>query len=103
MTALAEIPTATGGTVFQREVWKALRRDSRRHDDQLWTARREHWAYWRMPRSGAANGANPIAIVVPCHRVIGADGTLTGFASGLSRKKWLLDHEARFAPVAAGV
>ncbi len=46
---------------------------------------------------GAANGANPISIVVPCHRVIGANGTLTGYASGLPRKKWLLDHETKFA------
>ena len=46
---------------------------------------------------GAANGANPIAIVVPCHRVIGANGTLTGYGSGLPRKRWLLDHEQRFA------
>ena len=46
---------------------------------------------------GAANGANPISIVVPCHRVIGANGTLTGYASGLSRKRWLLDHEQRSA------
>ena len=44
---------------------------------------------------GAANGANPIPIVVPCHRVIGADGSLTGFGSGLPRKQWLLDHERR--------
>ncbi len=51
---------------------------------------------------GAANGANPIPIVVPCHRVIGADGSLTGFGSGLPRKQWLLDHERRFAPVVVG-
>jgi methylated-DNA-[protein]-cysteine S-methyltransferase len=42
---------------------------------------------------GLANGANPIALVVPCHRVIGADGSLTGYAGGLPRKRWLLDHE----------
>jgi methylated-DNA-[protein]-cysteine S-methyltransferase len=46
---------------------------------------------------GLANGANPIPIVVPCHRVIGADGSLTGFGSGLPRKRWLLDHEGRHA------
>ena len=44
---------------------------------------------------GAANGKNPIAIVVPCHRVIGKDGTLTGYAGGMAIKQWLLDHEAR--------
>jgi len=47
---------------------------------------------------GAANGSNPIAIVVPCHRVIGANGTLTGYAGGLKHKQWLLDHERRFLP-----
>jgi methylated-DNA-[protein]-cysteine S-methyltransferase len=48
---------------------------------------------------GLANGSNPVAIVVPCHRVIGADGTLTGYGGGLDRKRWLLAHER--APVAA--
>jgi len=49
---------------------------------------------------GAANGANPIAIVIPCHRVIGADGTLTGYGGGLARKRWLLDHEREHAGTA---
>jgi len=47
---------------------------------------------------GAANGANPIAVVVPCHRVIGSDGTLTGYGGGLDRKRWLLTHEGVVAP-----
>jgi methylated-DNA-[protein]-cysteine S-methyltransferase len=47
---------------------------------------------------GLANGANPVGIVVPCHRVIGANGQLTGYGGGLDRKRWLLDHEARHAP-----
>jgi methylated-DNA-[protein]-cysteine S-methyltransferase len=47
---------------------------------------------------GLANGKNPIAIVVPCHRVIGADGSLTGYAGGVERKRWLLDHERRAQP-----
>jgi O-6-methylguanine DNA methyltransferase len=46
---------------------------------------------------GLANGANPLAIVVPCHRVIGSDGTLTGYGGGLDRKRWLLDHERRWS------
>jgi methylated-DNA-[protein]-cysteine S-methyltransferase len=46
---------------------------------------------------GLANNQNPIAIIVPCHRVIGANGSLTGYGGGLHRKRWLLDHEARFA------
>ena len=45
---------------------------------------------------GAANGANPVSIIVPCHRVIGSSGALTGYGGGLERKQWLLDHEARW-------
>ena len=51
-----------------------------------------------MRAVGAANGANPIAIIVPCHRVIGADGSLTGYGGGLPAKRWLLDHERHYAP-----
>ena len=47
-----------------------------------------------MRAAGLANGQNPVALIVPCHRVIGANGTLTGYAGGLERKRWLLDHEA---------
>jgi O-6-methylguanine DNA methyltransferase len=52
---------------------------------------------------GLANGANPIAIIVPCHRVIGSDGTLTGYGGGLDRKQWLLDHEERYWPTGSSV
>ncbi len=51
---------------------------------------------------GLANGANPIPIVIPCHRVIGGDGSLTGYAGGLERKKWLLNHEAKFHSITKG-
>jgi methylated-DNA-[protein]-cysteine S-methyltransferase len=101
--ALAEIETATAGTPFQREVWKALRAipaGTTISYGQLATKLGRTGASRAV---GAANGANPIPIVVPCHRVIGADGSLTGFGSGLPRKRWLLDHEARFAPAAAGL
>ncbi|MEX2031521.1 MAG: methylated-DNA--[protein]-cysteine S-methyltransferase, partial [Dehalococcoidia bacterium] len=50
---------------------------------------------------GAANGQNPLVIVVPCHRVVGADGTLTGYGGGLDRKRWLLVHETRSLPLFA--
>ena len=101
--ALADLPVATGGTPFQREVWKALRAipaGTTMTYGQLAASLGRPGASRAV---GAANGANPIAIVVPCHRVIGANGTLTGYASGLSHKQWLLDHEARFAPIGAGV
>jgi methylated-DNA-[protein]-cysteine S-methyltransferase len=83
LTALDKIRTETGGTPFQRAVWRALR------SIKPGTASRA---------VGAANGANPIAIIVPCHRVIGANRTLTGHAGGLSRKQWLLEHESAHAP-----
>jgi methylated-DNA-[protein]-cysteine S-methyltransferase len=97
LNAVAELQTATGGTAFQREVWRALREipaGSTVSYGQLATSLGRAGSSRAV---GAANGANPIAIVVPCHRVIGADGSLTGFASGLGRKRWLLDHESRFA------
>jgi methylated-DNA-[protein]-cysteine S-methyltransferase len=101
--ALAGVPTATNGTPFQREVWKALRAipaGTTLSYGQLATKLGRQGASRAV---GAANGANPIPIVVPCHRVIGADGSLTGFGSGLDRKRWLLDHEARFSPSVTGV
>lgn len=81
----------TVGTPFQRRVWQALARIP------FGTT----WSYARLAQEtasvaravGSANGANPISIVVPCHRVIGADGSLTGYAGGLERKRWLLRHE----------
>ena len=51
--------------------------------------------------AGLANGQNPVAVIVPCHRVIGANGTLTGYAGGLERKRWLLEHEGAATPAAA--
>jgi methylated-DNA-[protein]-cysteine S-methyltransferase len=91
--ALDRIKTATGGTPFQRDVWRALRRirpGSTMTYGELAVRIGRRGASRAV---GAANGSNPIAIVVPCHRVIGADGTLTGFGGGLPRKQWLLDHE----------
>jgi methylated-DNA-[protein]-cysteine S-methyltransferase len=91
--ALERIKTATGGTPFQRDVWRALRtiRPGRTMSYGELAVRIGRPAASRAV--GAANGSNPIAIVVPCHRVIGADGSLTGFGGGLPRKKWLLEHE----------
>jgi methylated-DNA-[protein]-cysteine S-methyltransferase len=94
--ALVELRTATEGTPFQRDVWKALR------DIPAGTTISYGQLAARIGRPsasravGAANGQNPIAIVVPCHRVIGANGALTGYAGGVAHKRWLLDHERRF-------
>jgi methylated-DNA-[protein]-cysteine S-methyltransferase len=92
-----ELPLDLIGTDFQVQVWKTLKKipygETRSYGA---IARAIH-----QPRSaravGLANNQNPIAIVVPCHRVIGADGSLTGYGGGVQRKRWLLQHEARFA------
>jgi methylated-DNA-[protein]-cysteine S-methyltransferase len=92
--ALADVPTTTNGTPFQREVWKGLRAIPAGTTVSYGQLAQSIGRKGASRAVGAANGANPIPIVVPCHRVIGADGSLTGFASGLARKRWLLDHEA---------
>jgi methylated-DNA-[protein]-cysteine S-methyltransferase len=97
MEALEDIQTATGGTSFQRDVWKALRAIPAGTTTSYGQLATNLGRTGSARAVGAANGANPIPIVVPCHRVIGANGTLTGFASGLPRKRWLLDHESQFA------
>jgi len=93
--ALDGLAVATGGTDFQREVWAALRAipaGETRTYGQLAAAIGRPKA---VRAAGLANGQNPIAVIVPCHRVIGANGTLTGYAGGLERKRWLLEHEQR--------
>ena len=82
-----------GGTPFQREVWSALR-DIPAGTTTSYGALAARIARPKAVRAvGHANGSNPISIVVPCHRVIGADGSLTGYGGGLERKRWLLAHE----------
>lgn len=99
MDALADIPIATGGTPFQRAVWKALRSIPAGTTMSYGQLAADIGRADASRAVGAANGANPIGIVVPCHRVIGANGNLTGYAGGLSHKRWLLDHERRFAKI----
>ena len=103
LDAIANLPTATGGTSFQREVWKALQAIPAATTTSYGKLAARLGRPTASRAVGAANGSNPIAIVVPCHRVIGTNGTLTGYASGLPRKQWLLDHERRFAPVMTSV
>lgn len=91
--ALHALPLTTNGTEFQRRVWSALRAippgETRTYGALAGTL--------ELPRGsravGLANRSNPIALAIPCHRVIGADGSLTGYAGGIERKQWLLDHE----------
>jgi methylated-DNA-[protein]-cysteine S-methyltransferase len=93
LTALDAIPCRTGGTAFQQNVWNALRTIPAGQTLSYGTFA----AKLSVPRAtravGHANGANPISVVVPCHRLIGTDGTLTGYGGGLERKRWLLLHE----------
>ena len=94
--ALTGVPVAMAGTKFQRKVWTGLQGipvGTTRSYGQL-AAELGHAQASRA--LGAANGSNPIGIVVPCHRVIGANGTLTGYAGGMARKQWLLQHEGRY-------
>lgn len=101
--AIDALPVHTAGSEFQKRVWSALRRipaGTTTSYGQLAAAIGSPGASRAV---GLANGSNPIAIVVPCHRVIGADKTLTGYGGGLERKRWLLDHETRWcAPLFAG-
>ncbi len=96
LKALHNIPTETGGTVFQQQVWQALLQIP---IGQTWSylALATHIGNQKATRAvGMTNGLNPISLILPCHRVIGANGKLTGYAGGIERKKWLLEHESRF-------
>jgi methylated-DNA-[protein]-cysteine S-methyltransferase len=93
LTAIDALEVEASGTPFQREVWAALRGirvGSTISYGQLAVQLDRPKAVRAV---GVANGANPIAIVVPCHRVIGSDASLTGYGGGLERKRWLLEHE----------
>jgi O-6-methylguanine DNA methyltransferase len=102
ISVLAGVEIATGGTPFQRKVWEALRAIPAGTTITYGQLAASLGDIGATRAVGAANGANPISIVVPCHRVIGANGTLTGYGGGLPRKRWLLDHESRFSSIAAG-
>ena len=91
------IPLAPAGTDFQRKVWRALVEIPCGERVSYATIAQRIGAPNAVRAVGHANGHNPISIVVPCHRVVGSDGSLTGYGGGLWRKQWLLDHEARLA------
>jgi methylated-DNA-[protein]-cysteine S-methyltransferase len=93
-TAFNDLPVNPGGTAFQQKVWQTLRS----------IPVGQTWTYGELAKQlgqptaaravGMANSLNPISIVLPCHRVVGANGKLTGYAGGLERKRWLLEHES---------
>jgi methylated-DNA-[protein]-cysteine S-methyltransferase len=93
-TALDGIDVELNGTLFQRRVWEALRGVPAGATASYGDIARKIGAPAAVRAVGAANGANPIAIVVPCHRIVGSSGSLTGYGGGLERKEWLLRHES---------
>ncbi len=91
-------PDGVGGTVFQRRVWMELSRIAYGETISYGELARRIGQTAAVRAVGLANGRNPVSIIVPCHRVIGASGTLTGYGGGVDRKRLLLDLEARHAP-----
>ena len=90
-----DLPIEAAGTPFQRRVWRALL-DIPYGDTESYGGLARRIGNPNACRAvGLANGRNPIPIIVPCHRVIGSDGSLTGYGGGIERKRWLLAHEAR--------
>jgi len=93
LAAIETLPVKAAGTPFQREVWAALRAIPAGSTMSYGALARRLGRPAAMRAVGLANGANPIGVVVPCHRVIGADGSRTGYGGGVERKRWLLAHE----------
>ncbi len=87
------VPLKTDGTAFQEDVWRALRAIGFGRTASYQEIARMIGRPAAVRAVGAANGANPISIIIPCHRIIGKDGRLTGYGGGLWRKEWLLAHE----------
>jgi methylated-DNA-[protein]-cysteine S-methyltransferase len=96
--AIEGIETKGGGTPFEEQVWHELKTIPCGTTVSYGHIARTLGDVGLSRAVGTANGRNPIAIVVPCHRVIGADGSLTGYGGGLDRKKWLLEHEGALRP-----
>ncbi len=94
LAAIDALAVATNGTPFQQEVWRALRDIPAGATITYTELARRCGRPAAVRAAGFANGQNPIGIVVPCHRVVGTDGSLTGYGGGLHRKQWLLRHEA---------
>ena len=92
------IPLDMRGAPFEKRVWQALTRIPAGTTTSYGAIAQELSSMGASRAVGAANGANPVAIIVPCHRVIGSTGSLTGYGGGLDRKTWLIDHERRWRP-----
>lgn len=92
-----DFPAVQTGTAFQQKVWKLLPQILPGKTSSYMTLSKRFGDPKAIRAIGTANGQNKIAIAVPCHRVVGSDGSLVGYAGDLWRKKWLLDHEAKYA------
>lgn len=95
-----DIPLAPEGTLFQLDVWNALRRVFFGRTASYGEIARKIGRPAAVRAVGAANGANPVSIIIPCHRIVGVDGRLTGYGGELWRKEWLLRHERKYADAA---
>ena len=91
-----DLPLDMRGAAFEKRVWVALKAIPPGETTSYGALARALGSAGASRAVGAANGANPIAIIVPCHRVIGASGSLTGYGGGIDRKTWLIDHERRW-------
>jgi O-6-methylguanine DNA methyltransferase len=94
--AKGDLPLDMRGAEFEKKVWTVLRAIPAGETTSYGAIAKTIGSAKASRAVGAANGANPIAIIVPCHRVIGSSGSLTGYGGGLDRKTWLIDHERRW-------
>jgi len=100
LAAIDVVRVEMAGTAFQREVWRALRTIPCGTTISYAQLAERIGRPTAVRAVGLANGSNPVAVVVPCHRVIGSNGSLTGYGGGIERKRWLLEHESRQAMIA---
>ena len=91
--AFRQLPLDTGGTTFQRKVWDVLRKIPRGKTLDYSTLAKRAGNERAIRAAASSNARNPVSIIIPCHRVIGKDGSLRGYAGGEHRKQWLLEHE----------
>ena len=93
LNAIDVLPVEPAGTPFQREVWRGLREIPCGTTVSYAKLAERIGRPSAVRAVGLANGSNPIPVVIPCHRVIGSSGSLTGYGGGIERKRWLLEHE----------
>jgi len=94
--AVGDLPLDMRGAPFEKRVWKALLEIEPGETTSYGALAKQLGSAGASRAVGLANGANPVAIIVPCHRVVGSNGSLTGYGGGLDKKKWLIDHERRW-------